>query len=123
MRFALAIAALAATAALSACSTDGSGGGGSIYARQQSGVEGDWIGTDGVAISRFSAGRFETLATDTGAKLAEGSYSQRDARTIDITLTSLIRQTTSQVACSLDNPRQLNCTSSSGNQFVLVRRA
>ena len=117
------IAAVTALAALAGCTFDGPryGGGGPI-ARAPSGVEGDWVGTDGVAISRFTAGRFETYATDTGNKLAEGNYVQRDARTIDINLTSLIRQTTSSVACSLVTPRQMNCTSSAGSQFVLVRR-
>ena len=43
-------------------------------------------------------------------------------RVIDINLTSLIRQTTSSVACSIVTPRQMNCTSSAGSQFVLVRR-
>ena len=91
--------------------------------RAPSGVDGDWVGTDGVAVSRFSNGAFETYARDTGNKLAQGSYSMRDSRTIDITLTSLIRQTTSSVVCSMVTSTQLNCTSSSGNQFVLVRRA
>ncbi len=86
-------------------------------------MEGDWIGTDGVAISRFSNGAFETIATDTGNKLAQGRYNFRDSRTIDITLTSLIRQTTSSVACTMVTPTQLNCTSATGNQFTLVRRS
>lgn len=112
--------AAAAAAVLAGCQTEGGGG---SFARQQTGVEGDWISTDGVAISRFNSGTFETFATDTGNKLAQGTYRQRDARTIDITLRSLIRQTTSSVACSMVNQRQLNCTSDSGSQFVLVRRS
>jgi len=117
------VAAATALAALAGCTFDGPrGGGAGPMVRAPSGVEGDWVGTDGVAISRFTGGRFETFATDTGNKLAEGNYVQRDSRTIDINLTSLIRQTTSSVACSLVNPRQLNCTSSTGSQFVLVRR-
>ncbi|MFN3547728.1 MAG: hypothetical protein ACK4U0_09585 [Mesorhizobium sp.] len=116
------IAAATALAALAGCTFDGPRGGTGPITRAPSGVEGDWVGTDGVAISRFTAGRFETYATDTGNKLAEGNYVQRDARTIDINLTSLIRQTTSSVACSLVTPRQMNCTSSAGSQFVLVRR-
>ena len=113
------LAMAAAAAALAGCQTDAGGG---PAARAPSGVEGDWIGTDGVAVSRFTNGAFETFATDTGNKLAQGRYSFRDSRTIDISLTSLIRQTSSTVACSLATPTQLNCTASSGNQFVLVRR-
>lgn len=106
---------------LAGCQTEAPGSG--PVARTQSGVEGEWIGTDGVAISRFSSGSMETIATDTGNKLAQGTYRFRDARTVDISLTSLIRQTTSTVACALVTPKQLNCTSSTGQQFVLVRRA
>ena len=87
------------------------------------GVEGEWASTDGVAISRFSNGRFETLATDTGNKLAEGNYTQVDPATVSISVTSLIRQTTTQVNCAMVTQTQLNCTSSAGQQFSLIRRA
>ena len=116
----VAFAAIAAALALSACQT------GMMRPRtapiQQTGVEGEWISADGVAISRFNGGVFETVATDTGNRLAEGSYRFRDERTVEISLTSLIRQTTSAVNCALVSPSQMNCTSSSGQQFVLTRR-
>lgn len=90
---------------------------------QQSGFEGDWVSTDGVALSRFTSGRFETLATDTGNKLAEGSYTQLNPTTVSISVTSLIRQTTTQVNCAMVTQTQLNCTSSAGQQFSLIRRS
>lgn len=86
------------------------------------GVDGEWISTDGVAISRFNAGAFETVATDTGSKLADGTYRMVDPRTVEITVVSRIRQTTSAVNCALVGSAQLNCTSSAGQQFVLTRR-
>jgi hypothetical protein len=89
---------------------------------QPQGVEGTWVGTDGVAMSSFGNGTFVTTATDTGNRLAEGTYRYRDARTVEISMTSLIRQTTSAVNCALVTQAQLNCTSSTGQQFVLVRR-
>lgn len=89
----------------------------------QTGFEGDWMSTDGVAVSRFSGGIFQTMATDTGNKLAEGTYSQVDATTVSISVTSLIRQTTTQVNCALVTTTQLNCTSSTGQQFSLIKRA
>lgn len=119
-RLVLCSTALIALAALGGCQMVGSRPA-PIAARPQ-GVEGSWQSTDGIAISRFSGGRFETTATDTGNKLAEGSYRHRDARTVEITVRSLIRQTVSNVNCSLVTPAQLNCTNSEGNQFVLVRR-
>ncbi|MCO5162531.1 MAG: hypothetical protein M9939_15470 [Mesorhizobium sp.] len=113
---------LVALLALAGCQTGpGPGVSGPSVARQ-TGVEGDWLSTDGVAMSRFTGGSFETLAVDTGNKLATGSYRYADARTIEISVTSIIRQTTSSVNCALVSPQQLNCTSSSGQQFVLVRR-
>lgn len=88
-----------------------------------SGFDGDWLSTDGVALSRFSNGYFETLATDTGNKLAEGNYTQVNPNTVSISVRSLIRQTTTQVNCALVTQTQLNCTSGSGQTFSLVRRA
>ncbi len=87
-----------------------------------SSFDGDWMSTDGVAISRFTAGRFETLATDTGNKLAEGNYTQTGPSSVTISVTSLIRQSTTQVNCAMVTQTQLNCTSSAGSQFSLIRR-
>ena len=86
------------------------------------GVEGQWISADGVAVSTFSGGVFTTTATDTGNKLADGSYSMTDRNNVAITVGSKIRQTTTSVNCAVAGASQLNCTSSSGQQFVLNRR-
>lgn len=114
---------LVALLALAGCQATGPGPGGSgPSASRPSGVEGEWLSTDGVAMSRFTGGSFETLAVDTGNKLATGSYRYADQRTIEISVTSIIRQTTSSVNCALVTMQQLNCTSSAGQQFVLVRK-
>lgn len=89
---------------------------------RQTGVEGDWLDSQGVSVSNFSGGTFVTQATDTGNKLAEGTYRYQDQRTVEIRMTSLIRQTQSTVACSMVSPSQLNCSSSSGQRFSLTRR-
>lgn len=91
-------------------------------ARAPQGVEGEWVSTDGVAMSRFNAGAFETLAVDTGNKLATGTYTNISPTMVSISVTSIIRQTTSSVNCSLVTASQMNCTSSAGQQFVLVRK-
>ncbi|MGJ8571637.1 MAG: outer membrane lipoprotein Omp10 [Hoeflea sp.] len=88
---------------------------------QPRGIEGQWTDPNGI-ISSFSNGRFETRTTDTNSLLAEGSYRHVSDRIVEIQLTSLLRQTTSQVNCALASQSQLNCTSSSGAQFTLVRR-
>ena len=122
-----AVAAVAIATALAGCQTAGPppmrSGPVAPPPVQTSNFEGDWVSTDGVAISRFTNGFFETLATDTGNKLAEGNYTQINATTVSISVTSLIRQTTTQVNCALVTQTQLNCTSSAGQQFSLLRRS
>jgi hypothetical protein len=112
--------ATAAAAGLAGCMTGGPGGG--PRAAAPTGVEGEWLSTDGVAVSRFSGGVFQTTALDTGNKLADGSYQMVDANNVSITVRSLIRQTTTSVNCALVAVNQLNCTQSTGQQFVLTRR-
>ena len=101
-----------------------SGGGGSNPpARRASGIEGAWIDAQGTGLSTLSGGIFQTVATDTGQKLAEGSYSLNTPTSVQITGTSLIRQAPISFNCLLISTSQLNCTSSAGQQFVLTRRA
>jgi hypothetical protein len=95
--------------------------GGPVRVARGSPLDGEWVSTDGVAASRFSGGVFTTTALDTGNKLADGSY-RMSGSTVDITVKSLIRNTTTSVACAMVAPSQLNCTSSTGQQFILTRR-
>jgi hypothetical protein len=88
-----------------------------------SGVEGSWIDAQGTGLSTLSAGRFQTVATDTGQKLADGSYTLTGATSVQITGTSLIRQSPISFNCLLVSTNQLNCTSATGQNFVLTRRA
>ncbi len=113
---------LAVVLALAGCQTNFGRFSRGPVASAPTGIEGEWQSTDGIAISRFAGGVFETVATDTGNKLAEGTYTYRNPTTVDITMTSLIRQTQSAAACAQVAVNQLNCTSSDGKQFVLVRR-
>jgi hypothetical protein len=107
---------VASLAALAACQTAGPTG------PAPTGVEGQWMSSDGVAVSTFSGGQFTTTATDTGNKLAEGTYVVSGA-TVQITGTSVIRQTPVSFSCLMAGGKQLSCTSSSGQAFTLVRRA
>jgi hypothetical protein len=103
-------------AALAACQSTGPG------PAAPTGVEGSWMSSDGVAISRFSGGSFSTTARDTGKTLASGTYVVSGA-TVQIIGTSVIRQSPISFNCLLVSSRQLNCTSSAGQQFTLVRQA
>jgi len=120
-------AAAAMAVSLAACQSAGPppmrGGPAGPSTMPGSGFEGEWISTDGVAISRFSGGRFETIATDTGNKLADGNYTQTDADTVSITVNSLVRGGTTLVNCRLATQTMLNCTATSGSQFQLIRQS
>ena len=89
---------------------------------QPQGIEGQWVDPNGI-MSSFFNGRFETRTTDTNSLLAEGAYRQVSDKVVEIEMTSLLRQTTSRVNCALATQSQLNCTSSSGAQFTLLRRS
>jgi hypothetical protein len=112
-----------AAMALAGCQSEGGYGPRVWTAPRPTGVEGQWLDSQGVAVSTFSNGSFVTTATDTGNKLAEGTYYYQDQRTVEIEMTSLIRQTRATVACSLVSRSQLNCTNSQGQRFTLSRRA
>ncbi len=101
----------------------GFGGGATPPARKASGIEGAWIDAQGTGLSTLQGGIFQTVATDTGQKLAEGSYALNSPTSVQITGTSLIRQSPISFNCLLISTSQLNCTSSAGQQFVLTRRA
>ena len=117
-------AAAALSVILAGCMSFGGGGGGGGSARPaQTGIEGSWIDAQGTGLSTLSGGIFSTVATDTGQKLAEGSYAASSPTSVQITGTSLIRQSPISFNCLLVSTSQLNCTSSAGQQFVLTRRA
>jgi hypothetical protein len=115
------LAALGAMA-LAGCMSGGPGEG-PVTSTPRSGVDGSWIDAQGTGVSTFSAGRFQTVATDTGQKLADGSYTMTGSTSVEITGTSLIRQSPISFNCLMVSTSQLNCTSSSGQNFVLTRRA
>nr|WP_245425656.1 hypothetical protein [Phyllobacterium brassicacearum] len=98
-------------------------GGSGQVSKPSDSVQGQWFDTSGVAFSNFNNGVFETRANDTKEKLAEGNYRFASASLIEIDLRSLARGTQSKVNCALISAGQLNCTSSSGQQFSLTRRS
>jgi len=89
----------------------------------ESALEGQWVDAQGVGISTFSGGQFATVASDTGNRLSQGTYRFRDGQTVEISMVSLIRQTQTNVTCSLTTPNQLSCTNAQGQSFALTRRA
>lgn len=120
-RKAASAASVAVLAALAACQ---SGGGPSPVASPvpQSPFEGEWVGTDGVAVSTLHGGTFSSRSVQTGETLTNGTYKVRDPSTIDLDFYSVKSQQRTTAACLLVNPGQMNCTLASGTQFVLNRR-
>jgi hypothetical protein len=110
----------AASLALAACTTGGPAGPISMAPK---GVEGSWIDAQGTGLSTFAGGSFRTVATDTGQKLADGSYTMTGPNSVSINGTSLIRQSPISFNCLMVSTSQLNCTSATGQNFVLTRRA
>lgn len=112
---------LTASAALAACTTSGPSA--PPVAAAPTGVEGSWIDAQGTGLSTLNAGTFQTVATDTGQKLSDGTYTLTGPTSVEITGTSLIRQSPISFNCLLVSTSQLNCTSAAGQNFVLTRRA
>lgn len=118
-------ASLCLAATLAACTTYGpvNNGGGNVPVRQQNaGIDGNWVDANGIT-STFNGGIFETRTTDTNEKLAEGNYRYMSPRLVEIDMRSIVRGTVSKVNCAQVTPSQLNCTTSTGAQFSLTRRA
>jgi hypothetical protein len=114
--------AVATAVTLAACTTSGPSTP-PMGASAPKGVEGSWIDAQGTGLSTFSSGRFQTVATDTGQKLSDGSYIMTGATSVEINGTSLIRQSPISFNCLLVSTNHLNCTSAAGQNFVLTRRS
>lgn len=123
-RLSLGLGSAALTLVLAGCMSGPQSDGGPVQTvRPTDAVQGQWFDTSGVAFSNFNGGVFETRANDTKEKLAEGNYRFVGANLVEIDLRSLARGTQSKVNCALVSGGQLNCTSSSGQQFSLTRRS
>jgi hypothetical protein len=112
---------MAACAVLAACTTGGPSA--PPMAAAPTGVEGSWIDAQGTGLSTFRGGAFQTVATDTGQKLSDGTYTMTGPTSVEINGTSLIRQSPISFNCLMVSTSQLNCTSAAGQNFVLTRRA
>ncbi|MGN6469254.1 MAG: hypothetical protein ACTHLC_06695 [Rhizobiaceae bacterium] len=86
-------------------------------------VDGEWIGSDGVAISSLHGGNFQSRSVQTGETLTQGTYKFRDQNTIDLSFYSVKTQQQTAAACLLATPDRMNCTLGNGTQFVLTRHS
>ena len=106
---------VACTTLLAACQSAGPGA-------TPSGVDGSWTSADGAAAASFSGGSYSSTSSRTGGKLEEGSYVVSGA-TVQIIGTSVLTQKPVSYSCLLASPKQLNCSSSGGQSFALIRKA
>jgi hypothetical protein len=119
----LSYAVLALSGFLASCQTYDVGYGPNDAPPKPAGIDGEWVDTRGINTASFNGGTFQSIATDTGKVAARGSYTYRDPQNVDLAFTSLIRNTTVNAACLIVMPSQMNCTTSSGATFTLVRKA
>ncbi len=84
-------------------------------------AEGNWQQED-IASYTFGNGSFVGTATDTGNRLSDGTYRYTGAQQVNITGVSALRGTSFSANCLLVNAVTMNCTSSSGAQFSLIKR-
>jgi hypothetical protein len=105
---------------------------------QQQGFEGNWVdqnsrvsGVDTagqrsgseLVVSTIRGGRFESRSSASGLLIAQGTYTELSPNLIEINVTPLSAgRAPSVVRCALASQSQLNCTSSTGAQFTLVRQ-
>jgi hypothetical protein len=123
MKTKVVMTALAVAASLASCQS------GPREVRQASyvqpapaGVEGTWADPNGI-VSTFASGTFSTRTTDTNQLLASGSYTSITPKLVEINMTSMVRKTQQKVNCAMVTTAQLNCTTDTGAQFTLTRRA
>jgi hypothetical protein len=117
------IMSLLASSLLASCQTYELGSRAPEVAPAPVGIDGEWVDTRGINTARFGAGTFTSVDANTGQTMARGSYTYRDQQNVDLAFTSLIRNTTVNAACLVVAQSQLNCTTSSGAKFTLVRKA
>lgn len=85
-------------------------------------IDGNWTSADGLTATRFGGGRFQTMVLATGETVSDGTYRMVDGRTVQITMRSALRDTTTIVNCNLVTPDNLACARTDGGQFSLTRR-
>ena len=119
----LAIVPLLASSLLASCQTYELGSRTVEVAPAPVGIDGEWVDTRGINTAKFGGGTFTSVDANTGQTMARGSYTYQDQQNVNLAFTSLIRNTTVNAACLVVAQSQLNCTTSSGAKFTLVRKA
>lgn len=87
------------------------------------GLAGDWTPDSGGYTATFRNGVFQTVATDTGNVISQGSYIAQSAEQVDLSWTSNITGQPNSAKCNRPSPEVLNCTDAGGRSFTLRRRA
>lgn len=118
----LGVMAITATMLSGCISTGPSFRGGATAPRAPSFAEGNWQ-QGALASYIFGNGSFVGTATDTGNKVADGTYRYINANTIQISSFSAVQQKTIVANCLLVGNSTMNCTADSGSTFSLSRVA
>jgi hypothetical protein len=117
----LSILACLSALTLTGCQSFGGGGTPVAVAPPASRIVGDWTDADGKSVSTFGQGKFSTVVLETGEKVTEGTYVEKGPEMVEFTYFSRRSQQQVTSSCNvLDS--QLNCTSSTGEKFIMLRR-
>ncbi|ESR25909.1 hypothetical protein [Lutibaculum baratangense] len=85
-------------------------------------MDGRWASADGIFVANFRGGSFQSVDAQTGAVLANGSYTMSGGRAqLDWLSTSSNERRSA--TCSFQGQARLSCTQSSGASFELQRTA
>ena len=115
------VIAVSATILSGCIATGPSFRGGGSAPRTPTFAEGNWQ-QGALASYIFGNGSFVGTATDTGNKVADGTYRYINTNTIQISSFSAVQQKTIVANCLLVGSNTMNCTADSGSTFSLSRR-
>lgn len=87
------------------------------------GLAGRWAPDGGGYTAIFNNGSFQTLATDTGNVISQGSYLAQSVQQVDLNWTSNITGQPNSASCQRPNANLLTCTDAGGKAFTLRRVA
>jgi len=118
----LLLAALGLPLALAACQSARLGGGtAQVAAAPANPLAGTWRSADGIAVSTFEGGAFQSRLADTGELVANGRYSPVGPSQYRVEWYSVRAKANTAATCSLAGPAMLSCAQDGGSSFQLVR--
>jgi hypothetical protein len=83
-------------------------------------MDGDWLSADGVFVATFQGGRFTSIARDTNAVLAQGTFRVEGA-SVTMSWYSGRTQRNNTATCNFAGENTVNCDQPGVTSFQLTR--